>query len=188
MSGYLILDTETTSLLDFRRPPEASGQPRMAAVAMIFLGAQQQWEFEWACLVQPEGWEMSHDAGAVNGLTTDRLRIEGLPVWVPLLLFAEGVRQGRTIVAHNAEFDLAIMRGELRRRGMDLEEVRSFCTMNASTSVCKLPGRKGYKWPKLSEAYEYFFDKPVENAHSALSDARACWQIFEKLNSLHAAA
>ena len=36
--------------------------------------------------------------------------------------------------------------------------------------IAKKNGQKGYKWPKLSEAYQYFFNEAFVDAHDALGD------------------
>lgn len=52
---YLVIDTETTGLPDWRLPADAEGQPRLASWCFILA-----------------------DAGAINGLTNERLQAEGL--------------------------------------------------------------------------------------------------------------
>jgi DNA polymerase III epsilon subunit-like protein len=63
-----------------------------------------------------------------------------------------------------------------------LERVRkaqTYCTMKETTNICKLPGNYGkFKWPKLTEAHQHFFGIPVEGAHDAMTDVRACKRIF----------
>ena len=33
------------------------------------------------------------------------------------------------------------------------------CPMLLSTNICKIPGPRGFKWPKVEEAYEFYFGK-----------------------------
>ena len=37
------------------------------------------------------------------------------------------------------------------------------------------------KWPKLREAYIYFYNKDIENAHQAEFDTFYCYEIYKKL-------
>ena len=53
-----------------------------------------------------------------------------------------------------------------------------FCTMRAMTNVVKIPSPRGYKWPKLSEAYRFLFNRDLEGAHDAMADVRACAEIY----------
>jgi DNA polymerase III epsilon subunit-like protein len=184
MAGFLVIDTETTGLFDFARPADADGQPRLASIAMLFCDDAFELQHEWFSLVRPDGWEMPHEAEAINGLTTERLRAEGVDVSVPLAIYAGAIEHGRTVVAYNAQYDTKIMRGALRRAGLpDLyDHTATLCIMEAMTDVCALPSaRGGYKWPKLVQAYAHFFGEQHEGAHGALEDARACHRIAQEL-------
>ena len=57
-----------------------------------------------------------------------------------------------------------------------------FCTMLNTVEIVKIPGRKGYKWPKLDEAYRILVDPDgFEGAHDALADVKACRKVFYNL-------
>ena len=55
--------------------------------------------------------------------------------------------------------------------------------MHASTDLLRIPPKfgSGYKWPSLSEAYEYVADAELEGGHDALVDAKACLRVFRYL-------
>ena len=58
------------------------------------------------------------------------------------------------------------------------------CTMKCSTDFCKLPGKKGFKSPRLSELHQVLFGTGFDNAHNAMADveatARCFWKLKEK--------
>jgi DNA polymerase III epsilon subunit-like protein len=59
------------------------------------------------------------------------------------------------------------------------------CPMKLSTNVCKIPGNRGYKWPKVPEAYEFFFGKTgyVEShrgADDAFHEADIVYELFKR--------
>ena len=72
--------------------------------------------------------------------------------------------------AYNKSFDF----GFLRSRGLQIKELD--CIMLSATDVVNLPPNFGYntpKWPKVEEAWEYFFPQvEYKEAHRALDDAR----------------
>ena len=72
--------------------------------------------------------------------------------------------------AYNKAFDF----GFLRSRGLQIKELD--CIMLSATPVVNLPPNPGYstpKWPKVEEAWEYFFPQvEYKEAHRALDDAR----------------
>ena len=74
---------------------------------------------------------------------------------------------GRTIVAHNARFDLAFLRNELNFAGFDISWIPAFCTYEASR----------YYFPHLDKRKLVDCCNEAEiiliNAHSAFGDAKA---------------
>lgn len=185
---HIVFDTETSGLFDFKRPAEAPGQPRLASIAFLFLDSSFEIEKEYHVFVRPVGWTMSADATRANGITQDMLVTNGVSIMNVLRAWNALIDQGVVFVAHNSNFDLKVMRGELRRANLPdrFDETEAFCTMKASTPICKIPGARGVKWPKLTEAYQFFFNETFENAHEALADARACARVFKKLTEIGA--
>lgn len=185
---YLVLDTETSGLFDFSKPADADGQPRMASIAMIYLDADLNITKESLHYVRPVGWEMSEGASKINGLTTEWLLENGELVEVPLQEYCLAVDQGLIVVAFNSQYDTKILRGELRRLGIDdrFESTPNVCVMRAATNVCKIPGKYGkFKWPKLSEAAVFFGIDQTE-AHTALDDTRVTVGVMKKLVEINA--
>lgn len=102
----------------------------------------------------------------------------------------------RTLVAHNAPFDLSFLSAEFARIGLSYVP-KTFCTMRKSTPVCRIPhpNRGGYKWPTLEEALRALDISPEEvnalasdlfggeqNAfHDARFDSTAVWLIYKRL-------
>lgn len=185
--GYLIIDTETTGLFDFTKPADAPGQPYLAELAMVRTDAEVVMEDIETFLIKPEGWVMPAAAGAVNGLTTERLEAEGVPVAYALDAYVKAVGEGYIVAAFNAQFDTKIMRAALRRAGRPdmFETTPNICIMRALTGVCKIPKKdgKGIKNPKLSEALAYF---KIEGhaGHSAHGDAYSAYQLLKWLKRL----
>lgn len=181
-------DCETSGLFDFSKPADAAGQPRLAALALIYLDAALEPLEEYHTLIRPDGWEMSPEVTAINGLTTERLRTEGVPVAEALKRYTDAVDFGAIVVAFNAQFDTKVLRGELRRLGLNdrFESTPNICTMRPMVGVCRLPKARGggFKFPKLIEAYRHFFKSDFEGVHTALGDCRANVRLFRKLVEL----
>ncbi len=74
------------------------------------------------------------------------------------------------VAAYNKRFDF----GFLGDRGLTFKEAP--CIMLSATPIVGIPnknGRKGVKWPKVEESWEYFFpDKEYAEKHRALDDAK----------------
>ena len=187
---YAVIDTETSGLFDFSKPADAEGQPRLASLAVILLDdTLSEIESGRQYLVRPEGWTLPAEATTINGLTMERLEAEGRPIGEILDLYADLIARGYVVVAHNAQYEAKVMRGELRRAGRpDLfEATPNICVMRAATDIVKAPkaSGKGYKFPKLAEACAHFGIAQSEQ-HTAIADARAAAEIFRKLRALNA--
>lgn len=185
---YVVIDTETSGLFDFSKPADADGQPRLASLAMVFLDEELIEVSRTHILVKPDGWEMSESVAAINGLTTEFLAEHGFPVADAIKAYADAVDEGHVVVAFNAQYDTKIMRGEMRRAGVDdrFERTPNICAMRALVDVCQVPKKtgKGFKFPKLSEACAHF-EIVNEGEHSAAGDADACVALLRKLHELN---
>jgi DNA polymerase-3 subunit epsilon len=182
---YLVIDTETSGLFDFRKPADAEGQPRLASLAMISLDEKLETMSEVCHYVKPDGWTMPAEAMAINGLTMEHLNEVGVSIREVLGNYAKPVVEGAIVVAYNAQYDLKVMRGELRRLSLDdmFEKTPNICAMRGCTDILKIPSPRGFKFPKLAEACDYFGIKQRER-HTALDDARSCAQVLRKLMAL----
>ena len=87
------------------------------------------------------------------------------------------------IVGHNIDFDKKILGAELIRlhRPDVMNSKRTYCTMQAGTNFCRIPGNYGYKWPKLQELYIKLFGHDFDGAHNAMSDIEATQECFWEL-------
>lgn len=181
---YLIVDTETSGLFDFSKPADADGQPRLCGITMIpVIGNEPQLDDSRTTLIKPDGWTISAEITAINGLTTERCEAEGRPVALVLEDYSALVLSGHIVVAYNAQFDTKIMRAELRRAGMpDLfEQTPNICCMRAcrGLNVAKANGKKGQ--PTLADACRHFIGASSPEQHNSLADATSCLMLFLKL-------
>lgn len=187
---YLVFDTETSGLPDFKAPAEAEHQPRLASIHMIMCDAAFEIVWEAGFFIKREGWSMSPGATEKNGISDALLDAKGIPVVDVLNLYSSCVLFGLAVVAHHAQHDCKIMRGELRRAGMDdlFEKTRNICTMRAMAEQCRIPAKngRGWKWPKLAEALAHATGRDLTGAHQSVNDAKACYDIAKFLHGIGA--
>jgi DNA polymerase III subunit epsilon len=200
--GFIVLDTETSGIMDYKRPADAPGQPRVAEVALIYLDDNLNVEREYQAYITPaRQWLMEPGATAINGLTDEFLHEKGIGIEHALEVYSEAIHEGRSVVAHGAQFDCKMMRAEMRHAGMDdlFERTKSLCIMRGLMSHAKQTGRWLYKYddqgevlltkkgepaggmPKLTDACRYFNIPLPEKAHGALGDAQAAALIFKAM-------
>lgn len=183
MPRYMIIDTETNGLPDFKLPADDPKQPLLASLCMIKTDQDCEPITINTMLVRPDGWEISPEITAINGLTTERCAAEGVPIRDVLAAYSAAILEGYVVVAFNAQFDCKVVRGELRRLEMpDLfEQTPNICAMRSSMKLGakKASGKGGF--PKLSDVYAHLFGQEHETQHSAGGDAQACLEIFQEL-------
>lgn len=184
--GYLVIDTETNALPDYKLAADAPGQPRLAAVALILTDPELEILSASQFLIRPVGWKMEPEATAVNGLTDEILLRDGIAVEDALRNYVALIDMGYPVIAFNSRFDCKIMRGELRLAGMDdrFEQTPNWCAMRGTASIVQAKNKRGgFKFPNLKEACTYFSLSPA-GQHTAMGDASACLELARSARNL----
>lgn len=184
-------DTETSGLCDHKKPLDDEGHGRLmqlGAVQFEVLDGIEGWtEINSVnLLVTPDSdIELHPKAYEAHGISIDKAIKFGVLLESALGVFADILATSDMLMAYNIEFDKRCMAAEYARVGKECwEEVaggmQEHCAMKPMTDICKLPtpwGR-GYKWPKLEEAYRHCFGKEMVGAHDATVDVRATIEVF----------
>jgi DNA polymerase-3 subunit epsilon len=158
----------TFTAIDFET---ATGHPESAcAVGMVLVEDGIIIE-EYYSLIQPPNNEYWYRNIMVHGIKP----VQTLEVKTFDSLFPEISKRlfGRKIVAHNEAFDRNVLTKTMKYYGLYYDELeiadRWECT-------CKIYRQKGYKPANLKYCSER--NNIVLNHHEALSDARACAQLY----------
>lgn len=189
--NIIVFDTETTGLPDYKQPSEMPHQPHIVELAALLYDDTTGEQVEQLhAIVRPDGWIIPDDVAAIHGITTERAMDEGRPEAEVLAEFLALHARAGLRVAHNEDFDQRIMRIAIKRVGAGAtQEERDaiadafkaapkYCTMKTDAKA------RGVKWPKLVEAYKHHTGRELENAHSALFDARACAELYFVMNPI----
>lgn len=153
---YAIISTVSSGRFDYKMAADSAGQPRLAQLAIIFVGDDQVPQEAITYTVKSDGWAMSNEATIASGLT-DASLASGIPVAGVCGAYVSLLNNGYVVVAYGAPHHLKLMRGECRRLGVDdhYATTQSIDLCRAMVDVCRLPmpsGRKGFKLPKFEEA------------------------------------
>lgn len=188
---YLFFDTETTGLVDFAKPIEATGQPRLVQLAWKLCDENFKCRASFYSLMKPDDWEISEKAFAAHGISKEECELYGMDSTLALEAFVDVLKESDLVIAHNHGFDSKVISIEAFYTAVDLckhnwSGPKNFCTMRAMTGVCKLPGTRGYKWPKLCEAYKHATGVDFQNAHDAMVDVNGCIEVFKFLQPVSA--
>ena len=182
---YLFFDTETTGLPKRWNAPvtDIDNWPRLVQLAWIVCDEHGQTVSSRDVIVQPEGFVIPMEVSRLHGITTVIAREKGRPLREVMDEFAEQVDAAGALVGHNISFDECIVGAEFERLRMmtSLFLKPKYCTMKSATDYCKLPGKKGFKSPRLSELHQVLFGTGFDNAHNALADVEATVRCFWEL-------
>lgn len=180
---YLFFDTETTGVPknykgDVR---DLNNWPRVIQLAWALYDKDGTLLKEKVSLIHPDGWEVPKEKFWIdNGFTTEENRRLGSPILHQLNHFRNQINECEYIIAHNMAFDYPIIASEMIRANVKANKrPMKFCTMEASTDICKIPGQYGkFKWPKLEELHQFLFQEGFDGAHDAMNDVKACAKCF----------
>ena len=192
----LFFDTETTGFPVKGSPLDDPRQPRIVQLAMIEATEEgqvirQHSELFDARIYDGEDFVIPEQASAIHGISTEFSVYYGTPQKWAVSQFMGRTRVCKRFVAHNAAYDMKMLKIAAARYGYTIPDLNITCTMEASRDILKIPptprmkaaGFTQYKSPKLEEAYRHFTGKTLENAHDALVDTRACMEVFFALKS-----
>ena len=160
---YLFFDTETTGLPKRWNAPvtDLENWPRLVQLAWIMYDDRGNMLESRDVIVKPEGFTIPPEASRVHGITTLVAREKGEPLQECIV---------------GAEFERLRMMTTLFLKP-------KYCTMKLSTDYCKLPGKKGFKSPRLAELHQVLFGSGFDNAHNALADVEATARCFWELKN-----
>ncbi len=181
----LPFDTETTGLPNWKERSESPNQPHMVQLAAILCdGVTGKVKDEFEVIVKPNGWVISEEMTEIHGISMELAMDVGTPEVDALQMFLDLYNVSDLRVAHGTTFDNRIIRIALKRYFPELipdEEWKNkaayYCTLINSRKL--MGGKSGHT---LEEAYLHFTGNKLENAHSAMADARACKEIYFAIN------
>jgi|GEM_PF-827147 len=185
IAPYIVFDTETTGLPPRSVTPEEdlAAWPRLVQLAWVLVGEEEEVLEEKSLVVVPEGFEIPEASTNVHGITTDIARVEGVALPVVLWQFEQALEKANFFVGHNIGFDIGILHAAFLRAGLPsvLYDRQTVCTMRSGRDVCRLPGKGGFKNPRLEELHTFLLGTGFEGAHDALNDVHATWECFKEM-------
>jgi DNA polymerase-3 subunit epsilon len=150
---FIVVDVETTGLSPIDH--------RVVQIALVRVNNGIITEM-FESLFNPEGLVGKTE---IHGITQSQ--VDTAPYFRDKVSEIAKFIEGRTLVAHNARFDLAFMRAEFDRSGAQLPWIEPFCTLRASEYYLPNLERR-----KLSDCCDAIGIK-IEDAHTATGDAMA---------------
>ena len=166
MKKILIIDIETTGFLN-----EGGKIVEIGIVELDLENGEKKIIFNEVCHEDGITEEECNKSWIIenSSLKTKHIRDSAnLKLWRGVLQFKiNKYPLGATAFNNSFDFDY------LKSRGFTFPKELP-CPMKLSTDICKIPKKKGkgYKWPKVQEAYDFFFpDNEYIEKHRGADDA-----------------
>jgi DNA polymerase III epsilon subunit-like protein len=178
--SILYLDTETNGVGNFRPPTQ-----RLIQLAWIYKVPKTYYIKDVTEIAE----NLPHK------ITIEQCRKEGVDFDEAFAEFYNDFSNASSIVAHNLDFDIGIIKNELKLRNSDIHDkfkaelkTKQFqCTMKDSVQICKLKFNdysKNFKFPKLTELYFHYYQSlPDIEPHDALNDCYILKMCHQKMTS-----
>lgn len=186
---YLFFDTETADLPNDFDAPETDIQnwPHIVQIAWVVGESLEAIASPQTHLIKPTGFNIARGAFDVHGISKEDAETNGVPIKPVLDLFLKDVAAATTVIAHNIEFDTKVVGAECVRNNIanPIHQKKTRCTMKEAVQYCRIPSKRGFKWPRLTELHEKLFNANFANVHDASSDCLACMRCFFELQKLN---
>lgn len=154
--------------IDFETANEHRGSPCSVGMAAVEQGRVVR---SWSTLIQPPA-DLGHFNPynvRVHGITAND--VAAAPRWKPVLADILSFADGRPLVAHNAGFDLSVIRAACDAEGIAWPELRYSCSQVVARRTWKL---LAYGLPHCMDAAGLDFT----NHHNAEADSRASAEVM----------
>ena len=180
----LIIDVETTGLplcgmLPFgENPPyeelDKYNNARIVQISMMICNEQLEYIEMFDFIIKNDEYNIENSN--IHGITNEISQEKGYIFTEVIPILLNNLKKVSCIVAHNANFDISIIKSELHRLSMNeaIDEINTkhiVCTMKLTKSIVKAKNKNNrIKNPKLGELYKFVFDEVIENAHNSNYD------------------
>lgn len=183
---YLFFDTETTGVPKNYKAPSSDLENwscRLVQLSWIVKNDKQEELSRGNFIVKPDGFEIPTEASDIHGITTEKAIAEGLELKKVVYYFLGACKLADVLVGHNVSYDVHVVGAEMIRCFQKdyIEKQETIDTMLASVDFCKIPGKFGFKWPKLMELHQKLFGCDFDNAHDSSADIAATEKCFWEL-------
>lgn len=183
----LFIDTETNNLPNKNAETDVEKWPRIVQMAWALYDINGKLSSSQNFIIYPLDFVISDETAKIHGISEEIAREKGVLLNKVLLRLNDDIPRVDTIVAHNLDFDLPVIKTEFKRCGIknNINEKHTFCTMKSDIIITYvgIPSvySDGYKWPSLSELHTKLFGMDFMGGHDASADVEACAKCYFEL-------
>jgi DNA polymerase III epsilon subunit-like protein len=183
--NYIAFDFETSGLPKGRRVSKVTPENlknfdtcRAVSLSAARFSSRGRIIKTFDAIIRPDNFQIGEDSTAIHGITHERALKEGRPFIEVFWDFMDFIGpRTKTLVAHNAQFDMSVLQSEMIRNGLNTAQLDDFvvrCTLEMYKERFMSP-------IKLIKLYEDIFGKAFDNAHNSLADSIACGKVYPYL-------
>jgi DNA polymerase III epsilon subunit-like protein len=183
--NYIAFDFETSGLPKGRRVSKVTPENlknfdscRAVSLSAARFSSRGRLINTFDAIIKPADFHIGEDSTAIHGITHERAMKEGRPFTEVFWDFMDFIGpRTKTLVAHNAQFDMSVLQSEMIRNGIPLTQLDDWvvrCTLEMY--------RERFLSPiKLTNLYKDIFGEAFDNAHNSLADSIACGKVYPYL-------
>ena len=194
----LIFDCETTGLPTERNASPLSTEkwPYIVQLSWILYDTNSHsiLKTENDIIKIPSNINISKVSLSLHKITKEISQEKGKDIKIVLDKFNEQLKTVDNIVAHNLKFDKNMIMVECLRNkipnkfSQNNTQKSEYCTMMNSIQLCKIIahntyGEEYFKYPKLSELYNYIFSNIPNGLHNSMIDVLLCLRCYGIITS-----
>jgi DNA polymerase-3 subunit alpha len=194
MSLVLVFDCETTGLL-----PKKGGDTFPLIIQLSFAlydnASNSVIQLYDQYVRLPSGFALSPRVTEITGITRETIDKEGANIRSVLEAFYAAVIKADLLIAHNIDFDLAVLSMAASKvfeplaRELKRQQNVSDCTMKRGRDLCKISRTNSrgvyYKFPTLAELHTHLFGYVPKNLHDARTDVLCCLRCFLAMANIY---
>ncbi len=179
---YLVVDASANGRPRSYKAPtdDTAAWPNLMHLSWILLDKDLKPIEDYNILIKPEGYVPTEAALKTHHIQEENIQESPDTLKDTLVRFSESVKKSDYVFAHNLQFNEGVIGSEYYRMSMSspLIAAEKFCLMHEATYFCKLPGKRGYKWPSLQEMHSLMFKQKFTPSGHARADVIAASRCF----------
>lgn len=178
---YLIFDCSARGKVkDWKAPfSDTFAWPKLMHISWIVIDKDLKLVEDFDFIVKQES-NVSKAVQKLCKIDEDDIKSKSAPIETIIDAFNESLKQVAYVFSFNLNFNENVFAAECIRqsRTSELFTAEKFCLMQESTFYCKLPGKRGYKWPTLTQLHARLFQKTFTPPNNARADVIAATRSF----------
>jgi DNA polymerase III epsilon subunit-like protein len=183
--NYIAFDFETSGLPRGRRNTKVTPETlnlfdscRAVSLSAARFSHRGRLIKTFDAIIKPDDFTIGPDSTAIHGISHEKALKEGRPFSEVFGDFMEFIGpRTKTLVAHNAQFDVSVLQSEMLRHGIPHDHIDDLvfrCTL-------ELYKERFMGTIKLTKLYADIFGEEFDNAHNSLADSIACGKVYPYL-------